>query len=129
MRDMGQDPFREINRQDREGTPGCAADKRRSEAAGVIQSAIESFAQELAVIIRRFLKLKEWKDAERLLIGGGFSRSRIGELAIGRASVLLKIDKVEICIIRNDPDEAGLIEVIQMGAFARGSIPRASRPQ
>jgi hypothetical protein len=79
-----------------------------AEAAGVIQSAIESFAQELAVLSA---VSKEWKDAERLVIGGGFSGSRTGELAIGRASVLLKTDKikVEICIIRNDPDEAGLI--------------------
>ena len=112
MRDMGQDPFGE------EATAKIA--KKRldallasgdAEAAGVIQSAIELFAQELAVVIRRFLKLKEWKDAERLVIGGGFSGSRTGELAIGRASVLLKTDniKVAICIIRNDPDEAGLI--------------------
>jgi predicted NBD/HSP70 family sugar kinase len=50
------------------------------------------------------------------VIGGGFSRSRIGELAIGRASVLLKTDKIkaEISIIRNDPDEAGLIGAVHL---------------
>ena len=111
MRDIGQDPFGE------EATAKIA--KKRldallasgdAEAAGVIQSAIELFAQELAIVIRRFLKLKAWKDAERLVIGGGFSGSRTGELAIGRASVLLKTDKIkaETCIIRNDPDEAGV---------------------
>lgn len=117
MREMGQDPFGE------EATANIA--KKRLDAlltsgepevAGVVQSAIESFAQELAVIIRRFLKLKEWKNTERLVIGGGFSRSRIGELAIGRASVLLKADKIkaEIRIIRNDPDEAGLIGAVHL---------------
>jgi predicted NBD/HSP70 family sugar kinase len=62
-------------------------------------------------VLRHFLKLKEWKAAERIVFGGGFSGSRVGELAIGRASVLLKNDKIkaEVAVIRNDPDEAGLI--------------------
>ena len=42
------------------------------EAAAVVQGAIESFAQEFALVIRRFLKLKDWKDTERFVIGGGF---------------------------------------------------------
>ena len=81
------------------------------ESAGVVQGAIESFAQELAGVLRRFLGLKEWKAAERIMFGGGFSGSRVGELAIGRASVLLKDERIktEIAVIRNDPDEAGLI--------------------
>jgi predicted NBD/HSP70 family sugar kinase len=81
------------------------------EAAGVVQGAIEDFAQELALVIRRFLRLKGWKDTERVVVGGGFRASRVGELAIGRAGVILKADKVDIDLIpiRNDPDEAGLI--------------------
>jgi hypothetical protein len=60
---------------------------------------------------QRLLKLKGWKDAERLVIGGGFRGRRVGELAIGRASVLLKAEKikVEITTIHNEPDEAGLL--------------------
>jgi predicted NBD/HSP70 family sugar kinase len=86
------------------------------EAAGVVHGAIESFAQELALVIRRFLKLKSWKDVERLVIGGGFSGARVGELAIGRASVILKAEKikVDIAIIRNDPDEAGLLGAVHL---------------
>jgi hypothetical protein len=117
MRDVGQDPFGD------ESTAKIAKKRLDAlltsgdpEAAGVIQSAIESFAQELAVVIGRFLKLKEWKDAERLVIGGGFSGSRIGELAIGRTSVLLKIDQTEaeIRIIRNNPDEAELLGAVHL---------------
>ena len=54
---------------------------------------------------------KEWRDTECIVIGGGFRASRIGELAIGRSAVLLKADgiPVDIELIRNDPDEAGLI--------------------
>ena len=65
----------------------------------------------MALVIRRFLKLKAWRDTERIVIGGGFRASRVGELAIGRTSVILKADKVKIDLvpIRNEPDEAGLI--------------------
>jgi hypothetical protein len=81
------------------------------EAAAVVQGAIEDFAQELALVIRRFLKRKAWRDAERIAVGGGFRAGRVGELAIGRAGLILKADKVAIDLqpIRHDPDEAGLI--------------------
>jgi predicted NBD/HSP70 family sugar kinase len=40
----------------------------------------------------------------------------VGELAIGRASAILKAEKikVEIAIIRNDPDEAGLVGAVHL---------------
>jgi hypothetical protein len=81
------------------------------EAAGLLQGAIEDFAQELALIVRRFLKTKGWKETERIVVGGGFRASRVGEVAIGRAAVILKADgiRVEMQPIRNDPDEAGLL--------------------
>ena len=112
LREIGEDPFGDV--------PSSTLAKKRldgilangdPETAGIIQGAIESFAQELALVLRRFLKLKEWKAAERIVIGGGFSGSRVGELAVGRASVLLKTEKVkaQVSIIRNDPDEAGLL--------------------
>ena len=72
---------------------------------------MEEFAQQFTKVIRRFLRLKEWRDTECLVIGGGFRASRIGELVIGRSAVLLKADGVDVDLelIRNDPDEAGLI--------------------
>jgi predicted NBD/HSP70 family sugar kinase len=81
------------------------------DAAGVVQSAIEEFAQELATVIKRFQKLKAWRDTERLVVGGGFRARRVGELAIGRAAALLKVEQpdLDLTLIRNDPDEAGLI--------------------
>jgi hypothetical protein len=86
------------------------------EAAGVVQSAIEDFAQELNSVIRRFLKLKAWRDTERLVIGGGFRGGRVGELAVGRATVLLKKDHpdLDLTLIRNDPDHAGLIGAVHL---------------
>jgi hypothetical protein len=87
-----------------------------AEAAGIIQGAIEDFAQEFALVVRRFLKLKEWKDTERVAIGGGFRASRVGELVIGRAAVLLKAEKIniELVPIHNHPDEAGLLGAVHL---------------
>ena len=77
----------------------------------MIQSAIEDYAQELALVVRRFLKAKAWAGTERIVMGGGFRESRIGELAIARANLILKADgiKVDMVPIHNDPDEAALI--------------------
>ncbi|EJW11966.1 hypothetical protein A33M_2614 [Rhodovulum sp. PH10] len=81
------------------------------EAAGVVQGAVEEFAHTLADVVKRFLAQKAWRDTERLVIGGGLRESRVGELAIGRAAVLLKAEKVaiDIAMIRHAPDDAGLI--------------------
>jgi hypothetical protein len=81
------------------------------EAAGIIHGAIEDFSQELALVIRRYLKLKGWKDTQRIAIGGGFRASRVGELVTGRTSIILKAEKIDVGLapIHNDPDQAGLI--------------------
>ena len=112
LRKVGDDPFGdtpsdEITKKELDGLLA----KGDPEAAGIVQGAIEDFSQELALVIRRYLKLKGWKDTERIVVGGGFRASRIGELVIGRTSVILKADKVaiELVPVRNAPDEAGLI--------------------
>ena len=104
---FGEEPSDEISKK----TLDDAAGQGRAEAAGIVQGAIEDFSQELALVIRRYLKTKGWKDTERIVVGGGFRGSRVGELVIGRTSVILKADKIaiELVPIRNDPDEAGLI--------------------
>jgi predicted NBD/HSP70 family sugar kinase len=80
------------------------------EAGAVVQSAIENFAQQLASVIKRFLKTKTWRDTECIVVGGGFRDSRAGELAIGRAGIILKeaID-VDLQPIHHHPDEAALV--------------------
>jgi predicted NBD/HSP70 family sugar kinase len=81
------------------------------EAAAVVQSAVEEFAQRLAKVIRRFLRHKNWQGTDCIVIGGGFRGSRLGELAVSRAGLILKADNidVELELIANDPDEAGLL--------------------
>lgn len=86
------------------------------EAAGVIQGAIEEFASELSTVIIRFLKLKAWRDTERIVVGGGLRASRVGELAIGRASVLVKEagHNLQIVPVHDHPDEAGLLGAVHL---------------
>jgi hypothetical protein len=81
------------------------------EAAGLVHGAIEDFAKEFHTVICRFLRLKSWKDTERIAVGGGFREGRVGELAIGRTAILLKADghDIELVPIRHHPDEAGIL--------------------
>ena len=112
LRKAGDDPFGDEKSADLpKKTLDTVLAKGELEAAGIVQGAIEDFSQELALVIRRYLKTKGWKDTQRIVIGGGFRGSRVGELVIGRTAVILKADKIDIDLVpvRNDPDEAGLI--------------------
>ncbi len=86
------------------------------EAAALVHGAIEEFAQELAYVTGRFLKTKAWTDTECIVVGGGFRKSRVGEIAIARADLLLKSEghKIHLIPIRFDPDEAGLIGCLHL---------------
>jgi predicted NBD/HSP70 family sugar kinase len=117
LRKVGDDPLGE--------TPTAELSKKKldkllvegdPEAAGVIQGAIEQFATELATVVERFLKLKAWRSTRRIVVGGGLRMSRTGELAIGRASVLLKASghNIDLTAIRHHPDEAGLIGAVYL---------------
>src|ERR1700690_1594783 len=85
-------------------------------AAALVHGAIEEFASELAHVTSRFLKTKAWADTERIVVGGGFRESRVGELAIARTDLLLKAEgpKVDLVPIRYHSDEAGLIGCLHL---------------
>lgn len=113
----GEDPLGE--------TPSDEISKRKldklllegdPEAAGVVHGAIEEFASELATVTKRFLRLKAWKETARIVVGGGLRASRVGELAIGRASVMLKGEghAIDLVPIRHHPDHAGLIGSVHL---------------
>ncbi|NOJ44059.1 ROK family protein [Bradyrhizobium australiense] len=86
------------------------------EAAALVHGAIEEFAQELAYVTRRFLKTKAWADTERIVVGGGFRQSRVGEIAIARTDIILKAEDFEVDLlpIRFHPDDAGLIGTLHL---------------
>jgi hypothetical protein len=115
-----RDRIREIVEHDPLAITGGRLSKKRldrvfatgsSLAAGVLHTAIEEFANELADVTHRFLEAEEWLGTERIVVGGGLSGSRIGNLMIGRAAVLLKAAGHPILMdpIRYHPDEGGLI--------------------
>src|SRR5271154_1727498 len=85
-------------------------------AAALVHGAIEEFAQELAYVTGRFLKTKAWADTERIVVGGGFRQSRVGEIAIARTDIILKAEgyKIDLVPIRFHPDEAGLIGCLHL---------------
>jgi predicted NBD/HSP70 family sugar kinase len=85
-------------------------------AAALVHGAIEEFAGELAYVTGRFLKTKAWADTERIVVGGGFRQSRVGELAIARTDIILKAEdfKVDLVPIRFHPDDAGLIGTLHL---------------
>ena len=85
-------------------------------AAALVHGAIEEFAQELAYVTGRFLKTKAWADTERIVVGGGFRQSRVGEIAIARTDILLKAEgyKIDLVPIRFHPDDAGLIGCLHL---------------
>ena len=81
------------------------------DAAALIVGAVEDYAGELAHVLDRYLKQEKWKKTERIVVGGGFRDSAVGELAIARAGILLKAEgrKVDLVPIVHHPDDAGLI--------------------
>jgi hypothetical protein len=117
LKEQGEDPFGD--------TPTRDISKSKLDAylagadpvaAGVVHTAVEEFAKDLAVVARRFLRLKDWAGTDRIVIGGGLSSSHIGQLAMGRAAVILAGEGIEIELrtISNHPDKAGLIGAVQL---------------
>jgi len=117
LRKSGKDPFGDV--------PSDEISKKAlddmlvgddTEASAVVHSAIEEFAQELAHVTRRFLKTKAWARTERIVVGGGFRDSRLGELAIARTEIILHAEdfKVDMVPIRFHPDEAALIGALHL---------------
>jgi predicted NBD/HSP70 family sugar kinase len=117
LRKSGEDPFgNEPSEKISKATLDAMLAGDDTEASAVVHSAIEEFAQELAYVTRRFLKTKAWAKTERIVVGGGFRDSRLGELAIARADIILKTEdfKIDMLPIRFDPDEAGLIGALHL---------------
>jgi hypothetical protein len=117
LRKSGDDPFgkessENISKKELDAT--LVGDD--SEASAVVHSAVEDFAQELVHVTRRFLKTKAWDKTERIAVGGGLRDSRLGELAIARAEILLKAEnfKVDMLPVHRHPDDAGLIGALHL---------------
>jgi hypothetical protein len=117
LKKAGEDP---LGRKPAEAIGKSALDEKLVgddiHAAALVHGAIEEFAQELAYVTERFLKSKAWAGTERIVVGGGFRESRVGELAIARSEIILKAEgfKVDLVPIRYHPDDAGLIGCLHL---------------
>lgn len=87
-----------------------------AEGAALVHAAVEDFAAEFADVLMRYLKREQWKKTPRIVVGGGFRQSDVGELAIARAMTLMKAEghAIELCPIEHHPDDAGLIGAIHL---------------
>jgi len=85
--------------------------KMRGEASDILHGAIEEFAVELATVIQRFMRQKAWRGMQRIVIGGGFPESDVGERAILEAAALCHAAElpVELGRLRHEVDDGGLI--------------------
>ena len=117
LRSTGPDPLGQRATDDMSKRALDAALLRgKGEAAGLMLGAVEDFAHELATVTQHLLGTPGWRGVRVIAVGGGMRASRCGELAIGRASVLLKESGLDVGLrpIAHHPDEAGLIGAVQL---------------
>jgi hypothetical protein len=106
---LGEDrPTRAIERAELDEMLDSA--REDPEAAGLVHSAIEDFAQDMAAVVRRFLRLPEWQGTERIAVGGGFLEAKVGLMAVGRVGVLLRAagEEARLVPVLHHPDDAAL---------------------
>ena len=108
--------------------PTDALDKRKLDAllkeggpaAQAIAAAQEDYALQLADVVLRFLRHKSWRGVRRVIVGGGFHQSVVGERAIARAAELVgrKRSMVELRTLHHDADDGGLIGWVHLAPTA-----------
>ena len=89
-----------------------ALDKRRAtEATDLVHVAIEEFAIGLTQVIQRYVRQKSWRKVQRIVIGGGFPGSGVGERALLQAAAMLDHagSSVELARLCHEVDDGGLI--------------------
>ena len=112
-REKGSDPFGSVHSRDlsKSQLDRLLAEDKASEGADMLHGVIEEFAEGLAYVVRRFLKEPSWRKVERIVIGGGFPESDVGERAILQASAMLLDLKVKVPLARlsHEVDDGGLL--------------------
>ncbi|MCS0501236.1 ROK family protein [Ancylobacter mangrovi] len=104
---LGETPTAELSKSQ---IDEALADGRPHEQA-LIHSAIEEYACKLLAVIRHLMRTKDWRETQRIVVGGGLRGGRFAEIAVARTELLARAHDmdVELRPIRHDPDEAGLI--------------------
>jgi hypothetical protein len=111
-RKKGKDPLGSLHSGDLSKKQlDLALQKTVSEAADVMHGAIEEFAEELAFVIQRFKRQPSWQKVQRIVVGGGFPESDVGERAILQTGAILEEMGLHVQLGRlsHDVDDGGLI--------------------
>jgi len=112
-RRKGEDPLGAVHSKDlsKRELDEALGQAKTSEAADVVHGAIEEFSEELAWVIDRFMRQPSWKGVQRIVIGGGFPGSDVGERAVLQAAAILQHMNVtvELARICHEPDDGGLL--------------------
>ncbi|MBS0450998.1 MAG: ROK family protein [Proteobacteria bacterium] len=106
---LGKVPSGEIAKKELDEAIHPRRDK--DEASDLVHAAIEEFAQELAQVIRRHMRQKSWRKVQRIVLGGGFPGSGVGEQALLQAATLLHCEgsPVQLARLSHEVDDGGLI--------------------
>jgi hypothetical protein len=90
-------------------------DGEPEEERAVRDVAVE-FGDQLAEVIKLFLKWSYWKKTERIVIGGGMAARHVGDIAIHAAQArLMKAHPgLELERIHHHPNEAGLVGSVHL---------------
>ena len=112
---LGRKPTQEIGKQRLDELL-----ERDGPAAAAIRAAQDDYAIQLSHVTQRFLKEKSWKGVERVIVGGGFHQSEVGEHAIKAAAKLLEQDKVkvEMRTLHHHADDGGLVGWVHLAPTA-----------
>jgi predicted NBD/HSP70 family sugar kinase len=88
-----------------------AARQDGTAAARAIDSASEEFAHELAHVVRAFRRQPAWRGVERIVVGGGFQESEVGEEAVARAGEILHTLGIDAALrlLHHHADDGGLV--------------------
>ncbi len=91
-----------------------------SAAGTVVRAAVEDYALQLAHVVAGFLRQKTWRRVQRVVMGGGFSKSAHGERAIARASALMRLagHAIELRPLHHHADEGGLVGWVHLAPEA-----------
>lgn len=106
---LGNVPSDEIAKKDLDQAIHPRRDK--DEASDLVHAAIEEFSIELVQVIKRYMRQKTWRKVQRIVLGGGFPGSGVGEQALLQAGTVLHCDgsPVQLARLSHEVDDGGLI--------------------
>ena len=118
LRRHGKDPLGKVpSRQIEKKELDLAIQQRQATEAGdLVHAAIEEFSIGLTQVIQRYLRQKSWRKVQRIVVGGGFPGSEVGERAVLQAAAMLHHagSTVELARLCHEVDDGGLIGWVQL---------------